>query len=102
MEFTARKSIKDHPSKMKAADESMRVTEKKVCVFVMVRKKNILKKQESSWKVSGKLKLLSKEYKSEVTSSRQKSEKILRIPIRMQEKYYSSWIEMSVHSCCGK
>lgn len=56
---------------MKAADESVRITKKKSMCIWNGKIKIVLKKQESSWKVSGKLKWLSKEYKNEVASSRQ-------------------------------
>lgn len=49
-DFSARKSRKDHPSKMKAADESVRVTKKSIYVW---NGKVVLKKQEGSQKVTG-------------------------------------------------
>lgn len=51
-EFSARKSRKDHPSEMKAADESVRVTKKNMYVC-NGKIKIVLKKQESSRKVAG-------------------------------------------------
>lgn len=51
-EFSARKLRKDHPSKTKAADESVRVTKKSMCVW-NGKIKIVLKKQESRWKVAG-------------------------------------------------
>ena len=47
-----RKSREDHPSKMKAADEFVRVTKKSMYVW-NGKIKIVLKKQESSWKVAG-------------------------------------------------
>lgn len=34
-------------------------------------------------------------------AGKNKTAEILRI-LRIKEKYYSSWIEVCVHSCCGK
>lgn len=102
MEFSARKSRKDHPSKMKAADESMRVTKKKVCVFEMVRQRLSLK----SRKAAGRCLENWNDYQRNIRirlsqAGKNKTAKILRI-LRIKEKYCSSWIEVYVHSCCGK
>lgn len=51
-EFSARKSGRDHPSKKKAADESVGVTKKSMDVC-NGKTEILLKKQESSWEGAG-------------------------------------------------